>query len=371
MFENQSGNIARRIPFFFVDLIQQVERVGEHVAGTTCGIADGQVFRRLDVENILVPSGIILRRLNIVVPVLVQLAVWMGLHPKPAYRVLHQIAHDPVRCEQLGSGGNLLGSGLVILLEPVHHLVLAFRNVVLVQPADDLHIAGRIVNTAILRSHSLHRIPQHGTLGEQIGWHEQFIHSAGLLADVFEHERQVTIPEPAFRLQQQTISQALRIIRQNGTTQQSFDALFGLTIHPQREHRAVVILASLRCCKHFRQSIRAGQTGWGDHRRAGEPVHIHVTECDDAVEPSVRITFHHMLAALFTSAGLFNLTLQKSECTRVVNLGVGIRHQCGVKPCLYRIHELAARIRCEGLQFRRVHSRIFFPFSMAAISSRR
>ena len=370
MLENQTGNIARRIPLLLVDLIQQVKRVGEHVAGTACGIADSQVFRRLDVENILVPSGIIPRRLNIVVPVLVQLTVWMGLHPKSAYRVLYQIAHDPVRCEQLGGGGNLLGSGFVVLLEPVHHLVLAFRNVVLVQPADDLHIAGRIVNAAILRSHNLHRIPQHGTLGKQIGGHKQFIHSAGLLADVFEHERQVTIPEPAFGLQQQTIRAALRIICHDGAAQQSFDALFGLIIHPQREHPAV-ILASFRGCKHFRQSIRAGQTGWRDHRRAGEPVHIHVTERDDAVEPSVRITFHHMPAALFTAAGTLDLMLQKSERTRVVNLGVGIRHQCGVKPCLHRIHELAARIRCEGLQFRRVHSRIFFPFSMAAISSRR
>ena len=33
---------------------------------------------------------------------------------------------------------------------------------------------------------------------------------------------------------------------------------------------------------------------------------------------------------------------------------------------LFHLDELAARIRCEGLQFRRVHSRIFFPFSMAA-----
>ena len=258
----------------------------------------------------------------------------------------------------------------MVLLEPVHHLVLAFRNVVLVQPADDLHVAGRIINTAILRGHDLHRIPQHGPLGEQIGWHEQFIHSAGFLADVFKHERQVTIPEPAFGLQQQTISQALRIICHDGTTQQSFDALFGLIIPPQREH-PVVILASFRGCKHFRQTIRAGQNSWRDHRRAGEPVHIHVTERDDAIEPPVRITLHHVLATLLTSTGPFDFTLQKSEHTRVVNLGVGIRHQCGVKPCLYRIHELAARIRCEGLQFRRVHSRIFFPFSMAAISSRR
>jgi len=294
----------------------------------------------------------------------------MRLHPQPAHGVLHEVAHDPIRREQLGGGGNLISTGLMVLLEPVHHLVLAFRNVVLVQPADDLHIAGRIVNTAILRGHDLHRIPQHGTLSEQIGWHEQFIHSAGLLADVFEHERQVTIPEPAFGLQQQTIRVALRIIRHDGTAQQSFNALFGLIIHPQREHPAV-ILASFRRCKHFRQTIRAGQASWRDHRRAGEPVHIHVTERDDAVEPSVRIAFHHMSAALYAATGLLDLTLQKIECTRVVNLGVGIRHQCGVEPGLHRVHELAARIRCEGLQFRRVHSRIFFPFSMAAISSRR
>ena len=189
MFENQAGNIARRIPLLLVDLIQQVERVGKHVAGTACGVAYSQVFWSLDVENILVPSGIILRRPNIVVPVLVQLAVWMRLHPQPAHRVLHEIAYDPVRREQLGGGRNLVGSSLTVLLEPVHHLVFALRNVILVQPADDLHIAGRIVNTAILRGHGLHRIPQHGTFRKQIGGHEQFIHSTGFLADTFEHER--------------------------------------------------------------------------------------------------------------------------------------------------------------------------------------
>ena len=56
-----------------------------------------------------------------------------------------------------------------------------------------------------------------------------------------------------------------------------------------------------------------------------------------------------MPAALFTAAGTLDLMLQKIERTRVVNLGVGIRHQCGVKPGPHRVHELAARIRCEGL----------------------
>jgi len=60
VFENQAGNIARRIPLLLVDLIQQVERVGKHVAGTACRIAYGQVFRSPDCENILVPDGIIL-----------------------------------------------------------------------------------------------------------------------------------------------------------------------------------------------------------------------------------------------------------------------------------------------------------------------
>ena len=60
VFENQSGNIARRIPLLLVDLIQQVERVGKHVAGTACGIADGQVLRGLDFENVLIPGSIIL-----------------------------------------------------------------------------------------------------------------------------------------------------------------------------------------------------------------------------------------------------------------------------------------------------------------------
>ena len=172
MLENQAGNIARRITLILVNLIQQVERIGEHVAGTACGVADGQVLRSLDSENILGSSGIIFRRLDVVLPVFRQLTVGMRLHPKPTHRVLYKIANNPVRSKQLGGSGDFISTGLMVLLESVHHLILAFRDVVLVQPTDDLHIAGRIVNATILRSHGLHRIPQYGTFGKQVSGHE-------------------------------------------------------------------------------------------------------------------------------------------------------------------------------------------------------
>ena len=179
------------------------------------------------------------------------------------------------------------------------------------------------------------------------------------------------IPIPTFRLEQQAICEALRVVCHDGTAQQALDTFFGLVVHTQREHRIVVVFTSFRGGKHFRQTIRAGQISRRNHRRAGKPVHIHVAERDDAIEPTVRITLHHMLATLLTITGLFDLALQKSEGTWVVNLGVGVRSQRGIESRSYRIHELAARIRCECLKFRRVHSRIFFPFSIAAISSRR
>ena len=207
VFENQSGNVARRVAFLLVNLIQQIERVCEHMAGATCRIAYGEFFGRRDGKHVLLLNDITRCGLNVIVPIPVQLAVGVGLHPKPTDRVLHQVAHNPVRGEQLGRGGNLIRPGLAVLLEPVHHFVFTFRNVILVQPADDLHIAGRIIGAAILRGHGLHRIPQHRTFGEQIRGHEHLINPAGFLdANVFKHERQVTTPIAAFRLQQQTVS---------------------------------------------------------------------------------------------------------------------------------------------------------------------
>ena len=86
--KNQSGDFARGIPLFLVDAVQQIESVGDHVSGTTCGIADSQLLRTIDMKELRL---IILLRLglDIVFPIPIQLAVGMILHPETSHRILH------------------------------------------------------------------------------------------------------------------------------------------------------------------------------------------------------------------------------------------------------------------------------------------
>lgn len=68
----------------------------------------------------------------------------MALVPQTAKAVLHHIAHDPVRGEQLGRRRDVLLADLDVLFQVGKHLVLGFGVVVLVHPAHDLHLTHRL-----------------------------------------------------------------------------------------------------------------------------------------------------------------------------------------------------------------------------------
>ena len=50
-----------------------------------------------------------------------------------------------MRGEELGGGGDLVGAGLLVLLEPGEDLVLPLRDVELVEPADDLDVLADVL----------------------------------------------------------------------------------------------------------------------------------------------------------------------------------------------------------------------------------
>lgn len=79
-------------------------------------------------------SGVFPNRVDVVFPGVVELGFWVVLGPEAAYGVLDQIPHDPVGSEELGGGGNLVGSGLLGFLEAGHDLVFAFGDIELVEP---------------------------------------------------------------------------------------------------------------------------------------------------------------------------------------------------------------------------------------------
>ena len=90
----------------------------------------------------------------------------MVQHPQAADRVLHQIAHDPVRGEQLCRRWNLSGPGLLVPPETGEDLGLTLSDVELVQPANDLHVL------AHLRGQGIDRLRTNRAVGQHVRGHE-------------------------------------------------------------------------------------------------------------------------------------------------------------------------------------------------------
>ena len=427
MLENEPGDLAGRITAFLVDLVQQVEGIREHVPRPARRITHREVLWGIDGERgigggIRIRHGSRIRRgsracfatlaaragLDVVLPRLVQLAVGVGLRPQPAHRVLHEVAHDPVRREQLGGGGNLVLAGLVVLLESFHHLVFAFRDIELVQPADDLHVARLAraaadaarqaihratslgvadLGSAVLGGHRLHGVAQHGAFRQQIRGHEQLVRLALVRTATrpFEHERHHAMPVAAFGLEQQAICSSLRIHRLlraarlrctcglRGAVEQRLDLLAHLLATGHRE-RILVVLAALGGGKQLRQGDRAHQIRRGDHGYAGEAMHIHVAQGDDAVEPTVGVAFHQCIVCLRVVAAaclsfVHQLALEVCHGAGAVDASARVRGKRGIEPRCHGAHELAARLLCECLKFGGVHSKILPPLWMTFSNS--
>ncbi|MNF73795.1 hypothetical protein D3C84_558060 [compost metagenome] len=106
------------------------------MTGAARRIADLDVFRTVDLEEI----GFRLLRWDVVLHLLRQLGVRPVQEPQAPEGVVHQVAHDPVRGEQLGGGRNIFCCDLLIFLQRFKYRVLFLGDVELVQPADDFHV---------------------------------------------------------------------------------------------------------------------------------------------------------------------------------------------------------------------------------------
>ena len=78
-----------------------------------------------------------------------------------AQAVLYHIADNPVRGKELGDGGDLLLGDFAVLGKG---LVFWLRIVILIQPADDLHLAA-FINIEIALRDRIHEHPDHTVTG--------------------------------------------------------------------------------------------------------------------------------------------------------------------------------------------------------------
>ena len=169
MFQNALGGIPLTVAHTGVDLHQHLKGIHENVTGTHAGVDKGQFFRAqggvlfTNFRQLCLHLRLLRGFVQIIFPVFPQVAVRVTLYPQAAKAVFHHVADDPVRGEQLGYGRDLLLGDLAVFGKGSS---LGFGVVVLIQPADDLHltalldvevlfrdIVGQLVHHALLIHH--------------------------------------------------------------------------------------------------------------------------------------------------------------------------------------------------------------------------
>ena len=103
-----------------------------------------------------------------------QLAFWMALYPIPPQRVVYDVVHHPVCCKQLGSGRDVLPTHSAFV--DVHHLVVLFRFIELIQPSN-----GQV--RPILLRDVRHQMAQHAVRPEDVVGEEEL----GVAPHPFKH----------------------------------------------------------------------------------------------------------------------------------------------------------------------------------------
>ena len=130
--QDQGGDFAGRVALFGVDQAEQIKGIGEHVPAAAGGIEQLDLFGLGDPENVRFGFA-----LDVIRHLLAQPGAGAVQQPQAAQGVLHQVAHDPVRCEQLGHRWDVFGGHRFLA---GHHFIFLFCDIELIEPAQQLHV---------------------------------------------------------------------------------------------------------------------------------------------------------------------------------------------------------------------------------------
>ena len=217
----------------------------------------------------------------------------VALVPQTAKAVLHHIAHDPVRGEQLGRRRDVLLADLDVLFQVGKHLVLGFGVVVLVHPAHDLHLTHRLavlVGGVDVKPALVHFVDQ--TVDHAVGVveakHDQQLGEAVAAVQIFK--------QPG-----QDAAQVVALLKKQETEQVIF--LVGIL---QLEDALFFVLGKLqiageRCLDQIRQFLPGDLAGKHPHREIA--VDLHKADGDQPVEPCIGDLLDELFQLLFRFIG--------------------------------------------------------------------
>ena len=173
-----------------VDLNEHVKEIGEDVSAAHAGVDAANLLGAergclcTQCSELFCNLLGLLRLLHIVAPSRTQIFVWMPRKPEPPETVLNHVAHDPVGGEELGRSGQGVLRHLDILLEVREHRILRLAVVVLIEPADDLHLI-----LPVLRRDARDKLMDNTAIAQEVLGKEQL----GIIADALKHTRKDSV----------------------------------------------------------------------------------------------------------------------------------------------------------------------------------
>ena len=155
MFQNALCSITLAVTSTLVNLHQHIKGIYQDMTGTHAGVDELDVFwiqgsvLFANFCQFYLHLRLLLCFFQIVFPVFFQVAFRVSFHPQTAQAVLHHVADDPVRGKQLGYGRDFLFGDLTVLGKCSG---LRLGIIILVQPADNLHLTTALDVEVILRN---------------------------------------------------------------------------------------------------------------------------------------------------------------------------------------------------------------------------
>ena len=321
MLQNALCSITLAVTGTLVNLHQHIKGVYEDMAGTHAGVDELDIFRIqgsvlfANFRQLRLYLRLLLCFFQIVFPVFFQAAVRVSFHPQTAKAVFHHVTDDPIWGKQLGYSRDFLFGDLTVLCKCSG---LRLGIVILVQPADDLHLTTALDVEVILRD-IVNQMIDHA-----------------ILVNNGQAEQQLSVVLCLFKQSRQNLVQGIALFQE-----QDAEHLVQLVVLLQLENLGLFLRSKGQLCVKRRcDQIRLQLSALGrENPDMGRQivVDLHETDCNQAVEPCIGNLLDHILICGFVVGILFFLL---DDLHQLVTLAHGLAGN-RIRFCGANIEELS------------------------------